>query len=395
MEKIVSMETRLRAVLAADVAGVSVKELCRQLGISRDSFYRYRRRFREEGPGGLAPRSRRPHKSPNQTSPETEDLIVRVRKELAQLGVDHGAQTIYYHLQRDGVSPLPGVATIHRVLVRRGMVDPQPEKRPKSASIRFEWPRPNDAWQIDATAWVLAGGEKVWVMDLIDDHSRLVPAAIACPGPTGEAAFEAFSAATRRYRLPAHVMSDNGICFTGRFHDGETDFERDLRALGICHIRSSPGHPQTCGKLERFHQTLKKWLASQPLADSLAQLQAQLDAFLDYYNHTRPHRALQGDTPINRWRATPPAQPGPPLPADPRASLHQVDRSGTATWRDYRIGIGQPHQGETVLIIARGETLSVFGAAGLIRTLTLDPTRRYQPTGRPRGPRPKTLRPRT
>lgn len=388
------METRLRAVLAADVAGVSVSELCRQLGISRDTFYRYRRRFQTEGPAGLAARSRRPHLSPNQIGAEIEDRIVSWRKQLHDLGVDHGAQTIFYHLKRQGADPLPSVATIHRVLVRRGMVVPQPEKRPRSSYIRFEWPRPNDAWQIDATAWVLADGRQVWIMDLIDDHSRLVPMALACPGPTGAAAWEAFSVASGRYGLPAHVMSDNGICFTARFTSrGENNFESDLKALGICQILSSPGHPQTCGKLERFHQTLKLWLRRQPAAGTLTDLQTQLDTFLNYYNHTRPHRALAGATPIQRWQATTTAQPGPSIPTDPRASLHQADHSGTISWRTHSIGIGQHHHGETVLVIARGDHLTVFGSTGLIRTLTIDPTRRYQPTGQPRGRRPKTVGP--
>ena len=387
------METRLRAVLAADVAGVSVSELCRRLGISRDTFYRYRKRFLAEGPAGLAARSRRPRSAPNQIPAGLEDEIVRRRKELKDLGVDHGAQTIFYHLAREGSGMTPSVATIYRVLVRRGLISPQPQKRPRSSYIRFEWPRLNDAWQIDATSWVLAGGDKVWIMDLIDDHSRLVPMALACPGPTAAAAWQAFSTATGRYGLPAHVMSDNGICFTGRFHqEGRTAFETDLAHLGIGHILSSPGHPQTCGKLERFHQTLKRWLRNQPLPATLDHLQIQLDRFLAYYNQQRPHRALAGDTPLGRWQASPAAQPGLPLPTDPRASLHQVDHSGICSWKNHRIGIGQQHHGQTVLIIARGDHLTIFGPAGLIRTLTLDPTRRYQPTGKPRG-RPKTIGP--
>lgn len=388
------METRLRAVLAADLSGVPVSELCRQLGISRDTFYRYRGRFLAEGPAGLASRSRRPHHSPNQIGAAIEDEIVRWRKRLKDLGVDHGAQTIFYHLRRQSTDPLPSVATIHRVLVRRGMVVPQPEKRPRVSWRRFEWPRPNDAWQIDATSWVLADSQQVWIMDLIDDHSRLVPAASVFAGPTVQASWETFTTAASRYGLPAHVMSDNGICFTARFTSGgENDFESDLRALGICHILSTPGHPQTCGKLERFHQTLKTWLNNQPPTGTVEQLQNRLDTFLDYYNHHRPHRALGGATPIQKWQATTPAQPGDPLPSPPRASLHQVDSSGITSWRTHQIGIGQVHQGQTVLIIARGDQLAVFGHTGLIRRLTIDPTRRYQPTGQPKGRRPKTIGP--
>jgi transposase InsO family protein len=394
MGRSVNLETRMRAVLAADLEGVGVSELCRQLGISRDTFYRYRARFLAEGPAGLAARSRRPHRSPNQISAEIEDEVVSWRKRLKDLGVDHGAQTIFYHLRRQGGVPLPSVATIHRVLVRRGMVVPQPEKRPRASWRRFEWPRPNDAWQIDATAWVLADGRQVWIMDLIDDHSRLVTAASVFAGATVSAAWETFTTATSRYRLPAHVMSDNGICFTARFMPGgENDFESGLRALGIRQILSTPGHPQTCGKLERFHQTLKLWLTRQPAAPTLGHLQTQLDGFLAYYNHDRPHRALGGDTPIQRWQATPPAQQAAPIPLPPQATLHQVDHTGTCSWKRHTIGIGQQHQGQTVLICARGDQLTIFGATGLIRTLTLDHSRRYQPTGKPRGRR-RTIGPR-
>ncbi|MGI8516086.1 MAG: integrase core domain-containing protein, partial [Acidimicrobiia bacterium] len=192
-----------------------------------------------------------------------------------------------------------------------------------------------------------------------------------------------------------HVMSDNGICFTARLQGGgETGFEANLRLLGISHIPSSPGHPQTCGKLERFHQTLKRWLRTQPLASTLPELQAQLDWFLAYYNGERPHRALDGDTPLERWRATPPGKPqGTVSELPPRASLHQVDKDGSCSWGNYRIGLGQQYRHQTVLVLSRGDHLLVFGEKGLIRELDLDPTRRYQPTGRPPGRRPKTIGP--
>ena len=164
------METRLLAVFTAGLKSLSVSGLCEELGISRQTFYKYRRRFEEEGPAGLAERSRRPHRSPAMIPVSLEDEIVRLRKELP---LDNGAQTIAYHLVRAGWQ-VPSVATIHRALVRRGLVEPQPEKRPRSSWKRFEWPAPNGAWQIDATQWVLAGGKEVWIMDLIDDHSRVL-----------------------------------------------------------------------------------------------------------------------------------------------------------------------------------------------------------------------------
>nr|MDQ2736549.1 helix-turn-helix domain-containing protein [Pseudomonadota bacterium] len=152
------MEAKLLAVFSSGVP-LKVTALCRDLEISRQTLYKYRRRFEAEGPEGLVQRSRRPHSSPRRLPVGIEESIVRLRKELP---LECGAQTIAYHLARQGKTP-PSIATIHRVLVRRGMVTPQPHKRPKVALRRFEWPRPNDAWQIDASAWALADGQTVWI----------------------------------------------------------------------------------------------------------------------------------------------------------------------------------------------------------------------------------------
>jgi transposase InsO family protein len=384
--EVVAMESKLLAVLTAGLTSVSVSELCGELGISRQTFYKYRRRWEVEGPAGLVERSRRPKRSPGLIGADLEDEIVRLRKELP---LDNGAQTIAYHLARSGWA-VPSVATIHRALRRRGLVVAQPQKRPRSAWRRFEWPRPNAAWQIDATCWALSSGKEVWIMDLLDDHSRVVLAANVCSGPTSAAVWDAFCAATARWGLPAHVLSDNGTCFTHRFRssDSEAEFEGDLRALGIRHILSSPAHPQTCGKLERFHQTLKNWLRLQPLARTHTQLQRQLDTFSDFYNHQRPHRSLRGATPAERWAATSPAQPGDPLPDSPRGSLHTV-RAGYIDWCHYQLGIGSHLNGQQLLVIARGHDVAIFGTPGLVRRLTIDPTRRYQPTGKPPGRPPK------
>jgi transposase InsO family protein len=315
-----------------------------------------------------------------------EDEIVRLRKELP---LDNGAQTIAYHLARTDW-PVPSVSAIHRALVRRGLVTAQPDKRPRSSWRRFEWPRPNDAWQIDATCWALSSGREVWIMDLLDDHSRVALAARVYPQPSGEAAWGAFCSASEHWGLPAHVMSDNGACFSSRLRrGGEATFEREMRTLGIQHLLSRPAHPQTCGKLERFHQTLKKWLGQQPLPRTPAHLQRQLDAFLVFYNHDRPHRALNGATPAERWAATPPAQPGEPIPAAPRATLHLVASSGNITWGSHLIRVGSRHRGERVLVIARDDDLSLFAQTGLIRRFTLDRSRRYQPNGLPQHRKPK------
>lgn len=384
------MEAKLLAVLSSQVE-VNVTALCAELGISRQSFYKYRRRYLDEGPEGLVERSRRPLHSPNQVSPEVEEHIVRLRKELP---VDNGAQTIAFHLARcPNVDEVPSVATIHRVLVRRGMITAQPEKRPRSSWTRFEWPRPNDAFQIDATQWVLADGAKIWIMDVLDDHSRVLAAARVCSGPTAPAAWEAFSHACNDWGIPARVMSDNGVCFTGRFLNRgklvEVDFERQLRQLGVQHLLSSPGHPQTCGKLERSHQTTKNWLRTQRPAATPDELQADLDRWRQHYNHDRPHAGINGATPLERWSAQPPASPGPAIAGPKRTSLHRVSDTGIITWNRYQIGVGMAFASQRLLVVANDLDVAIHGQTGLIRTLTIDTNRLYQPSGRPVGRRPK------
>jgi transposase InsO family protein len=389
-QKVITMESKLLAVLSSGLP-LPVSTVCRELGISRQTFYKYRRRWLVEGPPGLVERSRRPHRSPGQMSAVLEDEIVRLRKALP---LDNGAQTIAYHLARSGWS-VPSVATIHRVLVRRGQVVAQPEKRPKSGSRRFEWPAPNACWQIDATMWLLADGREVWVMDVMDDHSRVLIAARVWQQATGEAAWDAFAHGVSEWGLPAHVLSDNGSCFTGRFFSGgEVDFERTMRALGIRQILSSPAHPQTCGKLERSHLTTKRWLAKQAPAETENELQTQLDRWRRFYNYERPHRSLRGATPYERWAASPPAAPGEPILDAPDAQLRRVNSQGIAVWKHSKLGIGTAWVGQNVLVIAHDrEHLTVHGSGGLKRDITIDPTRRYQPSGLPAGRRPKIKRP--
>jgi transposase InsO family protein len=382
-QRVVTMEAKLLAVFSSEVP-LKVTALCRDLEISRQTLYKYRRRFEAEGPAGLVERSRRPHSSPGRVSDETEEAIIRLRKDLP---LECGAQTIAYHLARQGKKP-PSVATIHRVLVRRGMVTPQPEKRPKVAWKRFVWPRPNDAWQIDATAWALADGQTVWIMDVLDDHSRALVAARVDTGPTAKAAWDAFTTAVVTWGLPARVMNDNGSCFTGRLsRSGEADFERMLRSLGVVQICSSPNHPQTCGKLERSHQTTKAWLRIQPEARSIGELQDQLDRWRDHYNHARPHRALRGATPAEQWAASERAESGPAIDGPIRASIHKVNKGGHIGWSDFVVGIDSRLAGQHVLVTARDFTLAIYGQQGILRRLTIDTTRRYQGTGRPPGRR--------
>lgn len=382
MGKTVPMDKRLLAITAAELPGVTVVSLCAELGISRKTFYEWRKRHDKDGPAGLAPRSRRPLLSPGQIPAAVEQRIVRLREELP---LDNGAQAIFYQLRRDGVQPLPHVRTIHRVLVRNGLVQPQPKKRPRSSWQRFEYDAPNACWQIDATRWELRDARTAWIMDLLDDHSRYMPAADAVESDTVEAAWDAFCHAAAEMGLPAKVLSDNGLCFTGGPNaEGAGTFTTNLAALGIIKANSRPHHPQTCGKLERAHQTLKKWLVKQPRAASLAELQHQLDQFRTYYNHHRPHRALHGATPAERFLATAPARPADTpidLPRPPTLSIatRHVSKAGRLNTNSVSVWLGVKWANHDLTVVSYGSRVLILNGTAAVRVLTIEPGRTHYP----------------
>jgi transposase InsO family protein len=368
---------------------VNVAQVCAEVGTSRKTFYKWVGRYREGGMEALGDRSTRPRSSPNQISTEVEDLIVRQRKELQEAGLDHGATTIQWHLGRSGlIERVPSVAGVHRVLVRRGLVDPQPKKRPKSSWKRFEAAAPNERWQIDAMDWVIASGV-VRVFNIIDDHSRVVVRSAVVPEATTQAAWATFCQAVVVWGPPAGVLSDNGLCFSGKLRRLEVLFEANLRDAGIRPSTGRPYHPQTTGKVERFQQTLKKWLRPRDLAATVDELQAQLDEFCHRYNHQRPHQGIGRAIPIDRWRASLAARPADQALAHPRYIEHryikQVSKDGivNADWTAIHIGVEWAGREATVLIATDRATVLVDGH--LVRHLRLDRTRRYQPSGLPRG----------
>jgi len=392
--EVAPMDVRLLAAVSGELEGLNVAAVCRGHGISRKTFYKWRARYAVEGVAGLEPRSRRPLRSPTRVSDEVEDAVVETRKWLLGYGLDAGAASIFYRLRDSRVRPLPSEATIWRVLTRRGFIAPEPRKRPKRSWRRFEAAAPNECWQIDATHWTLSRRRGVEIIDIIDDHSRLAVASVACASATTETAWAAFSQAVSRWGLPSRCLSDNGLAFSGRLRGIEVHFEAQLRAVGIRAVTSRPFHPQTCGKVERFHQTVKRWLAARPLAVSLTELQTQLDAFCEYYNHQRPHRAIGRATPYSRWVGAPLATAAEPLPPPNellrRRHCHvKISSHGTAQAGRWVIGLGAEYAGQAVEVILDGLDADVFAGDELIRHLRLDPNRTYQPTGRRHGPKRK------
>jgi len=373
------------------LGGVPVSELAASHGLHRSWIYKLLARYRQGGYEALEPRSRRPRSCKHATPDEVVGRVLGLRAQLQREGHDCGAHTIAHHLAQemrgDG---LPSVSTIWRILRRHGLIAPQPQKKPRSCLIRFQADLPNEMWQADITHWRLACGTDVEILNVIDDHSRLFLASEAFATVKAPDVVEVFHKATGLHGLPASLLTDNGAVFTGFYRKGKVLLESELERLGIEFKNSRPYHPQTCGKIERLHQTLKRYLARQKPARTLPELQAQLDAFAHYYNTTRPHRALDGRTPLQAYSARIKARPASEMTAAThfRVREDKVDKTGTVTLRYmsklHHIGIGRAHKNRPIKLLIADRHIRIIDpqTGELLRELTLDPSRDYQPLRR-------------
>ena len=391
-------------ITAVTIEKRPVSEVARSYGVARSWIYALLARYRAEGEAAFEPRSRRPKTSPSAISASAAGLIIALRKELAGQGLDAGPHTIAWHLQHRHQVQV-SAATVSRYLTRAGLVTPAPAKRPRSSYLRFEAELPNECWQSDFTHYRLADGTDTEVLTWLDDHSRYALSVTAHRRVTGPIVLAAFRGAVTCHGVPASTLTDNGMVFTTRLSGGKggrNHLEAELRRLGVKQKNGKPNHPQTQGKVERFQQTLKKWLRSQPVQPvTPVELQALLDAFTLIYNTRRPHRSLpHRATPATAYAARPKAVPGDrSADTHDRVRADRVDADGKLTLRVggrlHHIGIGRTHARTRVLMLVCDLHVRVINAATgeLLRELTIDPARNYQPTGRPPGPPPGTPRP--
>jgi transposase InsO family protein len=379
------MDLARYVVDAVVLEGRSYREVARSHGVSKSWVGKLVARFREGGYAATEPRSRAPRTIPHRTPAELEDQIVALRKELAEQGLDAGAETIHYHLA-PRCDRVPSVSTIWRVLRRRGFVTPQPHKRPRSSWVRFEAQLPNECWQSDVTHWALADGTGVEIVNFIDDHSRLAVGSRALGTATAPKVLEVFRQAGACWGFPAALLTDNGCVYTTWHRGGPNLMQTELLARGIEYRHSSPYHPQTCGKVERFHQTMKAFLARQAKPASIRQLQVQVNRFVSYYNEVRPHRATGRRTPRTAFDARDRARPSGPkieVGAGVRVRRDRIDKVGRVTLRHrarlHHIGVGRAHRGRRVILLVDGLDVRVVTEDGeLLRHLTLDPSLDYQ-----------------
>jgi transposase InsO family protein len=361
----------------------SPNRLVREYPISRSWFYELLARYRRDGPTALEPRPHRPAACPHQVEQSIVDAILELRAELSAAGLDAGPQTILHHLA-DRFDKTPSRVTVWRILKRQGLITPQPHKRPKASFIRFEAELPNELWQTDATEWHLADSSKVEILNLIDDHSRLCLASVAVRTVKAADALQTFYSAVEEFGLPTRFLSDNAAVFSGKSRRGRVALESELDRLGVQCVHSTPYHPQTCGKVERFHQTLKLFLTKQAPAESIPHLQLQLDAFRTVYNQQRPHRALVGRTPLQAFNSRLKASSSAAQPqVDYRIRRDRLDGDGRVTLRYLsrlrHFHVSYKQRGQPVMLLVAGAHVRVLAETGeLLRELTLDPTRDYQ-----------------
>ena len=372
-------------------------EVAARYGVHRSWVYKLKDRYQAEGEAALEPRSRHPKTSPGATPAEIVELVLRLRKELAETGHDAGAETVLWHLAEHHQVTISR-ATVHRILTRHGAVTPEPRKRPKSSYIRFEASMPNQTWQSDFTHYPLtdtaAFPKGVEIITWLDDCTRYALHVSAHRAITTPIVKATFRETAGQHGIPASTLTDNGMVYTVRLaglgrRGGRNGFEQQLRDWHVVQKNSRPNHPTTCGKAERFQQTMKNWLRAQPdQPTNIAELQALLDRFRTEYNTTRPHRSLpHRATPTTLYDTMPKALPGPSRDAEThdRVRHDRIDKSGTVTLRIAgqlrHIGVGRTHKGTHVILLVQDLQVRIVNAVTgeLLRELTIDPSKDYQP----------------
>ena len=418
MAKNEPLDPRIRLAITQwppDAPRGAVTTFCIEHGISRKTFYEIRRRTVEDGPAAaLEPRSRRPRSSPSKLTDEVKQQAIGVRAALEQSGLDCGPVSVHDKMRALGLGPVPSIASLARIFREAGVARLEPRKKPRSAWRRFVYPAPNACWQLDATEYVLTGGRTCVIFQLIDDHSRYAVASHVAWGETAEAAIAVFDKAVTAHGVPQRLLTDNGAALNPSRRGYIGQLVEHASALGVEAITGKPYKPTTQGKNERFHQTLFRYLDKQPLADTLTELQAQVDTFDHIYNTKRPHQGLPGRvTPQTAWEATakaeaPRPKPDPPFFVQAAAGQHRpapaptdlpagtrvkkLTSAGSFTLAGVRYKVDGHYGFQQVLVITDGDKIAVSDLEGeiLVEHTRPAPGVKYVGNGRPRGPRPKT-----
>jgi transposase InsO family protein len=401
MTRIEPVDPRVRLAITQwpdDAPRGAVTSFCLEQGISRETFYAIRKRAVTDGPAAaLEPRTRRPKTSPSQLPTETAQHALGVRAALERSGLDHGPISVHEKMKSLGMTPVPAVSSLARIFRDAGVARLEPRKKPRAAYRRFVYPAPNACWQLDGTEYVLTGGRKCVIFQLIDDHSRLAIATHVAWGETSAGAIAVVAKGIAAHGVPQRLLSDNGAALNPSRRGVLGQLVAYVTSLGVEPITGKPYKPTTQGKNERFHQTLFRWLDKEPLAETLEELQEQVDRFDVIYNTERPHQALPGRiTPAAAWDATPKVQPPRPAPRPALllpdgVRLTRIRDNGTVFCRGTRFHVTRTMIGAIVSLVETDTTLQVFDDTGtlLIEHPWPAPGTKYVGSGKRRGPGPR------
>ena len=368
------MEQRYQAVLAVVQDGWKVTEVAERLGVSRQSIHAWIARYGAGGLAALADRSHRPATCPHQTDPETEAAICELRREHP----GWGARRIEHELAKAGVSPTPSRSSIYRCLRRHRLIELRRRRKRREEFRRWERERPMQLWQMDVMGGVLlADGTELKVVTGVDDHSRFCVAAGLVRKATSKAVCGVLTEALRRHGVPDEILTDNGKCFTGRFgpQPVEVLFDRILRENGISHRHTAVRSPTTTGKIERFHQSLRREFLADRVFASLEEALGQLDRWVASYNTERPHQSLEMATPAERFRLAPISRDAVSVPVDAAEDhpgqwvLRRVGSNGYVSVDNQAFSVGNAFKGELVDVFVDGTMVQVWSKNHLIKTV--------------------------
>lgn len=341
-------QVRLDMVLEMEAKGSNVAAICRKYKVSRKTAYKWLHRYRDGGADALSDRSRRPEHSPWQTAPQVRESILSY----ARAHDDWGPAKVRANLREQG-GDLPCERTVHRIMEHADLTKP---RKPNSHECnRFERAEPNDLWQLDFKGAISLGegrarDAKGVPLGILDDHSRFLVCARALPDQCLETFWPAVWDTFGEYGLPDAILTDNENGLFASHRHGMTTWTARLCRLGIRHLRGRPYHPQTQGKIERYHGTLKRELLRHRHFASLEELQEGMDEFRQCYNHERPHEALNQKPPITRYRPSDRPRPDslPQPEYAPNATLRKVTQAGYISLQGCRVHVGEGLTGEFV-----------------------------------------------
>lgn len=353
-KEVSKMAARKEFVVLAGEGGGGFRELCRRFAVSPTTGYEWLGRYRSQGDTGLEDRSRRPHRSPNRTDGELEETVVRLRRKNSAWG----ARKLRRRLEDLGRKNLPASSTFHAILLRHGLIEPQ-ESAKHRAWQRFEHEAPNELWQMDFKGHFPMSSSRCHALTVLDDHSRFAVGLQACGNEKAATVQERLTDIFRCYGLPDRMTMDNGSPWGSDAEHPHTPLTVWLMRLGIGVSHSRPFHPQTQGKDERFHRTLKLEVLRGATFRDLADVQNRFDAWRDTYNLQRPHQAIGMEVPARRYRVSARAFPKtlPPIQYSPGDIVRQTDSLGRLSFQGRRVKISR----------------AVFGLPIAFRPTTVEP----------------------